>query len=301
MGNSMTNPPIQLDSIQKFMFEHRPIRGVFLKLGQSYERILKHQSHPTVIQTLLAECLLSSTLLNSLAKHPGTLSLQFEGKGALKLLSVRCTPAFKIRAYAKVESAKKLPSSLSKLLGEGQLMLTSLPEKDGPRYQSFVSVESDSVAEAMADYFTHSEQLPTAFFFAVDAARATGVLLQVMPQEDPEAMMAEWEVIKAQFQAIPQASLLEMSLEEVITQFLPEEEVRVFPAQSVEFGCTCHVEKMKSALVMSGPEEIKGILQDHPFVTVTCDFCGASYQFDEPAVQQIFLEKNYHAGTTRIT
>src|SRR5207244_419684 len=113
------------------------------------------------------------------------LTVQFRGKGKLKLLLAQCDSEFQIRGLAKWEGELTY-NDLMDSFNHGVLviMLDSGPHKS--RYQGIVSWRGNSLVESIEGYFRDSEQLSTKIWLTVNKRTAAGFLLQVIPGTEKE-------------------------------------------------------------------------------------------------------------------
>ncbi|TLZ03005.1 MAG: Hsp33 family molecular chaperone HslO, partial [Gammaproteobacteria bacterium] len=91
------------DRVRRFIFENRPVRGHWARLGSAWRELRAHSTYPPEVTGLLGEAVVASVLLAATLKFRGTLTFQLEGNGALKLLVAQCTHDFRVRAVARVD------------------------------------------------------------------------------------------------------------------------------------------------------------------------------------------------------
>ncbi len=56
-----------------------------------------------------------------------------------------------------------------------------------------------------------------------------------------------------------------------------ELEIKLFDAYDVGFDCRCTREKVETALMGLGKDELAKIAREQPQTEATCDFCGETY------------------------
>lgn len=88
----------------------------------------------------------ATVLLAATLKLDGSLVLQIQGSGAIRLLVVECGGDLKLRATAKWEGT--LQGSLPEPVGDGRFVITLAQKNGKPAYQGIVALEGESVAEA---------------------------------------------------------------------------------------------------------------------------------------------------------
>ena len=280
---------MQKDSLQPFIFKNRAVRGCLVRLNESYQTIHLQHHYSALLSKLLGETLLGVILIASHFKQRGQATLQFQGQGALKLLSARMTADYGIRGLIRAEPNLITVKNLMDALQDGQLSLSYEGLNAGQNYQSIVPVEGISIAQALEHYFVRSEQLPTRFFLASTDKLAVGLLLQIMPAKEGEAALDDFQHITILAETLKDSELLTLSFTEILTRLYHEEDLELFPETSVHFSCNCSPDRMKQILRSLGKNEAEAILAEHAFIEITCEFCNQIHRFDPAEVAEIFL------------
>ncbi|QKT02869.1 Hsp33 family molecular chaperone HslO [Ectothiorhodospiraceae bacterium 2226] len=275
------------DSLQRFLFEQAAIRGEVVHLDATWQEVLRRQDYPTVVRDLLGELTAAAALLSSTLKYEGSLTLQIEGKGPLYMMVVECTSERTIRALARW--AGEVPAgSLRQATGEGRLAITIEPRHSPERYQGIVSLEGDTLAEALQEYLMRSEQLDTRLWLTATPQGAAGMLLQRLPRdhsgEDPDI----WNRAQMLAETVKREELLELHPLQLVRRLFHEEDVRLFEPEPMSFRCSCSRERVSAMLRGLGHEEVQSIIEEQSKVEVTCEFCGATYRFDPVDAEQLF-------------
>lgn len=276
------------DSLQRFLFEHAPIRGERVHLDASWRSVLEHQEYPPELRQMMGELTAAAVLLAATLKLDGSLVLQIQGSGAIKLLVVECSGDLKLRATAKWDG--ELNGSLSELVGDGRFVIT-LAQKNGKQaYQGIVDLEGDSVAEILQNYMTRSEQLDTRMWLVVNEYTASGMLLQKLPESaDDDTDVDSWSRVTQLAATLHNDELLQLPTQELLHRLFNEEDVRLFDVQPVSFQCSCSRDNVAQMLRMLGSEEIDSILAEREVIEVHCEFCNQCYEFDKIDAAQIFI------------
>ena len=124
------------DSLQVLLFDAAPVRGEIVRIESSWQAILQHKDYPLVVRRLLGELVAAGILLSGTLKFKGSLIIQAQGQGPIKLLVVECDDQLNVRATAKLDDSvdfsalEKEKTSLSNLIhpnGQGQLVITLDP------------------------------------------------------------------------------------------------------------------------------------------------------------------------------
>ncbi len=284
------------DILQKFIFENAPVRGEIVHLDESYKTILDQHAYPPLIRQLLGEALAVVCLLTAILKGKGRLTIQFQGKGKLKLLLAQCDHDLNIRGIVQSEGELSRDELLDSLK-QGVLAIMVDPDMpNATRYQGIVAWEGESLTQAIEGYFMQSEQLPTRLWLAVSDSHASGLFLQVLPKERPELSKDDWQHLTLLTETIQPEELLKLDNTTLLRRLYSQEEVRVFQPMSVHFRCTCSVKRCENAILILGQKEAEEELANKQKITVTCEFCNKEYDFDRIDVAAIF-KKGGHSST----
>jgi molecular chaperone Hsp33 len=285
------------DSLQRFIFEHAPIRGEIVRLDSTFRAVLERKEYPRAVRDVLGQFMAAAALLVTTLKFKGQMILQAQGEGPVTLLVVECTSHRAMRALAHWHGEVR-PGSLAALLGNGKFVITIDPEGTRERYQGIVSLEGETVAHALEHYFATSEQLQTRLWLAADETQAAGMLLQKMPGShftDADA----WNRATVLGATVKPEELLTLPARAIVRRLYHEEDIRLFANEPVSFRCSCSRERVESVLRMMGEAEVKSIIAERGNVVVDCEFCGAHYEVDAVDAVQLFAAD--HAQSARST
>lgn len=275
---------IQSDSLQRFIFENAQIRGERVHLDASWRTVLENHNYPPVLREMMGELTAAAVLLAATLKLDGSLVLQIQGSGAIKLLVVECGGDLKLRATAKWDG--ELHGSLNELVGDGLFVITLAQKDDKPAYQSIVSLEGQSVAEILQNYMTRSEQLDTRLWLTADEHSAAGMLLQKLPEQI--ASDDAWSRVTQLAETVRADELMQLPTETLLYRLFHEEYLRLFDVQPVSFNCTCTRDNVARMLMILGQNEVDSILTERQAIEVHCEFCNHRYEFDKVDAAQLF-------------
>ena len=258
--------PSARDAIARFVFERDPVRGAWVTLDAASRAILECHPYPPALRRVVAELLAASTLLASTLKFTGSLIVQLQGSGPVRLLVVECTDALELRATAQWDAQRTADvgadATLAELAGgaaHGRLVITLDSRGNGTLYQGIVTLETTSVASLIEHYLATSEQLPSRLLLATDGGRAAGLLL-----------------------------LAPGTAQALLAQSFPHDDVRMFEPKPVACRCSCSRERVERALRIAGTAEVESILAERGAVEVTCEFCNRSYVFAPLEARAVF-------------
>jgi len=312
------------DTILPFGLDRSAMRGRVARLDGTLDHILGRHSYPAPVAALVAEAVVLTALIGQAVKLRWKFSLQIRGEGAIRLVATdyfaaeRPGEAARMRAYAgfdpeAVAAAGAVPFDL---LGRGIFGVT-IDQGPGMRpYQGMTPLTGGSLSACAETYFAQSEQLATRFHVeaaqelgagGASAWRAGGLMLQQLPStggrspdapsgadglmtaDDVAAMGAreeDWSRAAILMGTVGTHELIgpHVSMEGLLYRLFHEETPRVYPAQTVGFGCTCSAERVVQALAQYSAKDIAHMTTDDGRVTADCQFCGAHYEFAPQAL-----------------
>lgn len=276
------------DAISRFTFDDNPVRGEIVQLEHSYQELLAIHHYPPVVARLLGELSAAASLLAETIKFDGTLTLQVRSEGEIPLIMAEISNRQDFRAIAR-KAEQATSTDFATLFHNGQLCLTIQP-RHGKPYQGIVTLNSNSLASSLDDYFTQSEQLPTRIHLYADGQRAAGFLLQQLPgaASDDRSTESAWEHLSQMAATVTAEELLGLPREELLYRLYHQEALRLHPEKAVQFQCTCSRERLEEVLVSLGREELDSILEEKGLIDVTCEFCNRFYSFDSNDVSALF-------------
>lgn len=287
---------IQHDTLQRFVFENTPVRGNIVHLNQTFHQALHKQLMPKGLRSALGELMAASALLAATLKMNGSLVLQIQSKGLLKLLVVECNSDFGIRATAKWSGEVHNDQNLFELLEQGQFMITLDPKDGNQAYQGIVALEGDSISAVLENYMLRSEQIDTRIWLSCDGDSAAGMLLQKLPETMNQVTKIQdvdtWNRVGYLASTVTDNELLHLSTETLLTRLFHEEDVRLFEASATQFFCSCSRESVSSMLRMLGADELNNIIEERGEIEVNCDFCNTQYVFDKIDTTQLLAAEN---------
>lgn len=295
--------PPPTDALTRFVFEDAAVRGAFVALPDTVRAVLACHPYPPALARVLAELLAASTLLASTLKFTGSLIVQLQGDGPVRLLVVECTDALALRAMAQWDPERTAAlgpdATLADLAGgpaHGRLVLTLDPKGAGAIYQGIVTLESKSVAGLIEHYLATSEQLASRLVLATGDHATAGLLAQRLPgaTDADDETWARAQLALARAAAAP--LLAAGTAAKAITSVFPEEDIRMFGAKSVAFGCPCSRERVEYALRVAGRAEVEAILAERNDVEVTCEFCNRRYTLAPAEARALFPKIAPDAG-----
>ena len=291
----------QHDTLLRFIFKNTPIKGAAVRLTTVWKAMRQYQKWPLCVTRLMGEMTAGSILLASSLKFEGSLIMQVQGDGPVRLAIVEVRNGLLIRATVKMNEGEEVSDAMGmkELLnahGHGRcaIMLDPKDRREGePLYQGVVSLTGDSIAEALMGYMEQSEQIHTKLWLAADESAASGLMLQQMPdfggndeniQKDADGVNR----IEMLASTVTDQELLDLPSEELTHRLFWEEAPDYFEPAYPKFACTCSREKIESMIRNLGEVEALQIIKEQGKIEVSCDFCGRTESFSAEDVIKLF-------------
>lgn len=303
------------DIFKKYLMADNSARIQAVRLESSWQTGLSHQPYPACIRSLLGELTAAAVLLATNIKFQGSLVLQLQGDGPVSLIVVECTSDLTFRATVNLRDPELVPSegTLQTLLnanGGGRFTVLLDPGRDAKMapYQGIVPMEGDTVAEVLEAYMRNSEQLDTRLWLAADGERASGLLLQRLPDaggiatddgyipsgavqgSTAEARVESWNRLIHLASTLAAPELLETDTDTLIRRLFWQETLIELESRGLKWHCPCSRTRVANMLRMLGRDEIESLLQERENVSVACNFCGKPYEFDPIDCAGLFVE-----------
>lgn len=175
-------------------------------------------------------------------------------------------------------------------IGDGLLQVTKSYEIGQP-YVGIVPLHSGEIAEDLASYLVNSEQIPSVVALGVLAnpdgvIAAGGVLAQVLPGADDRAVAALEERALAM---PPVTTLISQGADAhaLMHALAGPLELRSHRSLEVRFACTCSRDKVETALLGMGKDELLALADEQPESEAACEFCKKRYIFTPDEVREL--------------
>ena len=317
-----------MSELHKFLFDGLPVRGMLVRLTDSWQDILSRRQqaggYPEAVTELLGEMTAAAVLMQANIKFNGALVLQIMGDGPVKLAVAEVQPDLSLRATAKVVGevaqgslAQVKLSDMVNVNNQGRCAITLDPKDRLPGQQPYQGVvplfddqrqRIEKVSEVLEHYMLQSEQLDTRLVLAANDQVAAGLLIQRLPvkgeanlqggssaaqaNEDEIGRNEDYNRISILAASLKRDELLTLDADTIMHRLFWEEPHTRFVPQSGDdgpgFACSCSRERVSGMLRSLGVAEVESILAEQGQVEVGCDFCGAHYRFDPVDAAQIF-------------
>ncbi len=280
------------DVLQKFMFEDLPVKGSFVRLELSWQEVLRRAQPDALAVPYLGDTLSAAALLTSNIKFKGSVQLQIQSSGLVRLLMGQCSHDGKLRGIARLNEA---PPANAGLVEQAVLAINLSPAQGSAPYQGIVGISDQGLIASLEQYFRQSEQLETRFWLASDAQGCSGLMLQRMPGETLDG--DGWNRLQLLADSVSPAELQSLSAEKLLHILFHQESLRLFPPAELQFSCTCTHKKVSGMLQSLGEAEVMDIVEQRGEVEVNCEHCGKAYTFDRVDAARLFTSQDVTLST----
>ena len=293
------------DTLRTLIFDQSSCRAHLVQLTDAWQRVVSNNSYPTAVQKVLGELVAASAMLSASLKFEGSLIIQIQGDGPIRLLVAECNSRLGLRATVKLAENAVIPENctfkdLVNASGKGICAIILDPRNRLPGqapYQGIVPLAGHTVADTLEGYMHSSEQLETHLVLNADSTTAAGLMLQQMPQHggvvSTRAFDADgWDRLKALVSTVQPAEHLATETDELARRLFWEEDPSGLAERRVHFECTCSRDKVSRMLVSLGQTELNDALSENPTVEIQCDFCNANYSFTRDECDELFSDSS---------
>lgn len=308
------------DIILPFQLDAADVRGRVARLDGTLDQILSQHNYPLSVSAQVAEAALLTAMIGQTIDLKWKLSIQIRGDGPLRIIATdyfapksEAEPA-RIRAYASFDAEAIENTELAgfDLIGKGMFAILIDQGTGTQPYQGITPLAGGSLSKCAETYFAQSEQLPTQFkIIAAQEShgeaganwRAGGIMVQHMPKASPlmkddggsgeggllqsndllvDDDAENWNRATTLMETAEETELIgpHVGQERLLHRLFHQETPRIFPAQPIEFGCTCGEDKVRQTMSIYSTKDIKSMTADHGMVTADCQFCGAHYELE---------------------
>lgn len=256
-----------------------------------------HKLTPVATAALGRTMAAASMIGNDIKSEDGSTTVRINGGGPLGSVVVASDHFGNVRGYVQ-NGEVDIP-----LKANGKLDVSGAVGTDGmitvirdvglkEPYVGSTQLVSGEIAEDFAAYFVESEQIPAACALGVlvdtdqSVIASGGYIVQLLPGA-PESYIDTLEQNIVEAGAITGMLSSGMTLENIVKRVLNGFSPRILSECNVEYKCYCSRERVESALISIGDEELFEMEKDGKPISVSCQFCDNIYEFTVDEIKQI--------------
>ena len=255
-----------------------------------------HKTLPLATAALGRTLTAASMMGNELKYDKGSVTLQIRGDGPLGTITTVSDSEGNVRGYLQNPSANlplKTNGHLDVGNGVGEGLLTVI--KDIGEREPFtgrIELQSGEIAEDVAAYYVLSEQIPTVCALGVLVDRdqsvkcAGGYLLQLLPGA-PAGLVDLLEYRVQDVGSVTSNLEKGLNMRQVVEELLYGMGLQLMEEHPVAYECKCSRQKVESALISMGREELQKLIEEEEKASVTCQFCDAVYDFSRADLEDL--------------
>jgi len=248
----------------------------------------RHALAPTA-SAAVGRLITGAALLGASLTGRERLTLQISGDGPIGALTADAWSAGEgrvaARAHARHPQAdvplnERGKFDVARVVGRGQLQVTKSYEIGQP-YSGIVPLESGEIGDDIAAYLANSQQIPSIVAVGVLAnpsgiIAAGGVIAQLMPGAD-DGTIGALERAAAAMPPVTAQIAGGADTRALLAAVAGSLNLNVFGDFTVAFDCRCTREKVETALLGLGRDELVKIAGEQPSTEATCEFCKRQY------------------------
>ena len=242
--------------------------------------------------------LTAASMMGNMQKvENGSMTLQIRGGGPIGTITVVSDPEGNVRGCVTephVPLVEKFPGKLdvgATVGTDGTLTVIRDLQMKEP-YIGSVQLISGEIGDDVTAYFVQSEQIPTACALGVLVDRdqsvqvAGGYLLQLLPGA-PDDVIDRLEAGIQRAGAVTKMLEAGLTPEDILGQVCGDLGVVFMETTEVSYKCYCSRERVESALISLGKQELTEIAEEGKPFPVECQFCDTVYDFTPDDIREL--------------
>lgn len=277
------------DTLEKFIFNDLSVRGAIAQTQVSYKELLSNHNYPKCLSKLLGEMQAAICLLSSTLKIQGKIMLQITNAQKFKYAVLNSTHLHETRGMVAFDYEIDDNLSFKELMGEKAILTLTIFPDNSNHYQGSVLANKDSLSACLEEYYNQSMQIDTKIYLFNDTSelKSAGLLLQILPCDNKTKLQADFEHLTVLADTITQDEMLTLNSIDIIYRLFNQENINVFPNQSISFKCNCSHEHFATMLSYLNPDELASMAQEKEINTCECNYCGKKYDFTREQLLEV--------------
>jgi molecular chaperone Hsp33 len=288
-----------MDQVIKALAHEGRIRIIVAKTTDLVEKArVIHDTEPTA-SAAFGRLLSMAAIMGTTLKHPDEkITCSVRGDGPIVKMMAVANQAGQVKGFIGQphvhfinETTKKL--DVARAIGAGTLEVVK-DMRLKSNFTSTIHLISSEIGEDFAQFFTVSEQTPSAVSVGVlvgenkEILASGAIVIQMMPGATEEDILTAEHVVK---HLKPVSTIIaEGQNPKEITQALFEDVV-ILDEIEIQYVCDCSRHRTRSALKLVDILDLKDMLLEDEQAEIVCQFCKEKYLFDREDLAEIIKEK----------
>lgn len=151
-------------------------------------------------------------------------------------------------------------------------------------YIGQTEIVSGEIAEDITNYFATSEQTPSVCALGVlvnpdlTVSKAGGFIIQLLPG-CPDDVITKIESAICDIESVTTMLSNGMTADDIAKRALKGIDIDKLDESNIEYRCNCSRQKVETALISTGIENLEDMANDSDGTSVECHFCDKTYKF----------------------
>lgn len=286
------------DCIVRMIAKDAPVKAMAIQGRTMVQRAREiHHTLPVATAALGRTLMAASMMGQQLKEEKGSVTLRINGGGPLGGILAVSDSGGNVRGYVQngqIELPLKGPAKLDvgSAVGTAGALTVIKDLRMKEPYVGTIPLASGEIAEDITAYFVESEQIPTACALGVlvdrdlSVAAAGGYLIQLLPGAD-DSVIDKIEAGITRVGQVTEKLNQGVSAEELMGLVLGDFQLEKLETVPVAYRCYCSRERMRTALVSLGKQELLDIIAEQGRAEMTCQFCDAVHVFEREELEDL--------------
>lgn len=285
------------DKLYRFIMADGHVRGAIIHATSMIKEMRANHELGILETYILGHAYMATGLMTMNIQDRDRIALKVECSGPARGLLVEATAEGEVRGYLwqnPIPLEKPIDSlDMSPFFGAGFLSVIKYLEGAKSPFTGQVMIEYGSIAKDLSNYFTVSEQTPTAFNLSIkfgpegEIEAAGGLFLQLLPGAD-EDMALVLETIIASMPSLGEDFHKGVTPEEMMDKYFSAYSPKIIGSHRMEFFCRCRREQMAAYIAMLPDSDYFEIRDHGPFpLKMTCHHCNTTHVFSKEEIEAL--------------
>ncbi|HIS28696.1 MAG TPA: Hsp33 family molecular chaperone HslO [Candidatus Avamphibacillus intestinigallinarum] len=272
------------------------IRAYAIDSTNTVEEARRRHDTWATASAAMGRTLTITAMMGAMLKGDDRLTVKVEGDGPIGAIIADGNANGEVRGYVsnphvdfELNDQGKL--DVSRAVGAGNVAVTKdLGLKD--YFTGNSPIVSGEISEDFTYYFAVSEQTPSAVGAGVlvnpdlSILAAGGFIVQVMPGAGDE-IIDQLEKHIAELPAISTLIQEGHTPEQILERLFGDTPFTILEKMDVDFHCHCSRERVETAIIGLGNDEIDAMIEEDHGAEVECHFCNEVYRLSEEDLRQL--------------